>query len=278
MRPKLCVNKATPSQQAGFSLLELAIALMILMVLMVATVLVVQNQRSYDRVLENTVYMNTVQSALIIFVKTNGFLPCPDVSGDGKEDRNLATPFECTSDSGGLPFLDLGLPEVDAWGQPVFYAVNREADSSGILEITNARESAAYFNNQLAPNPFFNLQTRPFGNDDIGVGTYGICGEQTLPTLTTCNEVDLIEDAAIALVVSFGQNGAAAWAAINSGVSTGLDNAEAENVDGDKWFWKAAGSERAGARFDDQLIWITAWDVKYAIMSSGGNLDLTPPP
>lgn len=278
MCPKLCVNKVQKSQQqAGFSLLELAIALMVLMVLMVATVLVVQNQREYDRALNSAHHMENVQSALMTFVKTNGFLPCPDTSGDGKENRTSVTPFACTSERGALPFLDLGLPSEDAWGQPLFYAVNTRADSSGVVDIADSNESASYFNNQNSPNSFFNVQTRPFGDGDNGAGNYGICGEQTPSILTTCPNTDLIESAAIAVVVSFGQNGAATWAELNGGASAGLDNAEAKNIDNTQFFWKAAGSERNDARFDDQLIWITAWDMKSAIISSGGNLNLTPP-
>jgi hypothetical protein len=211
------------------------------------------------------------------FVKTNGFLPCPDTSGDGKENRVLVAPFACIDEVGLLPFLDLGLPSEDAWGQPFLYAVNTRADSSGVLSIADSTASASYFNNQNSPDPFFNIRTRPFGNGDNGAGNYSICGEETASTLTTCLAADLIESAAIAVVVSFGQNGAATWVELGGGASAGLDNAESENMDNDQRFWKATGSERNGARFDDQLIWITAWDMKSAIISSGGNLDLTPP-
>lgn len=279
MSLKLFLNNTAKKQprQTGFSLLELVIALMVLMVLMVVTVTVVQNQREYDRLLHNTHDMENIHSALMTFVKTNGFLPCPDTSGDGKENREAIAPFACSFERGRLPFLELGLSAGDAWRQPFFYAVNTRTDSSGVLDIADAKASASYFNNQNSPQPFFNVQTRPFGEGDNGAGNYGICGEQTPSNLTTCSSSDLIESAAIAVVVSFGQNGAATWAELNGGASAGLNNAEAENIDKDQFFWKAAGSERSGARFDDQLIWITAWDIKSAIISSGGRLDLTPP-
>lgn len=56
------------------------------------------------------------------------FLPCPDVNGDGREDRNAAS-GECTnaatSARGGLPWLTLGVKGHDAWGNRLTYAVTQ---------------------------------------------------------------------------------------------------------------------------------------------------------
>jgi hypothetical protein len=84
-----------------------------------------------------------------------------------------------------------------------------------------------------------------------------------------------LEENAIAVIVSFGENGSATWNAINTGAtgaSIGLDAAEAENMDGDQDFWQAVGSQREGKKFDDKLFWLQGSDVKYAIISSGGTL------
>lgn len=54
------------------------------------------------------------------------YLPCPDVTGDGREDRD-AVSGECvnaaTSVRGGLPWLTLGVKGHDAWGNRLTYAV-----------------------------------------------------------------------------------------------------------------------------------------------------------
>ncbi len=270
--------------QGGFSLLEVMIALLIFSVLIITAVNVVKSQREYSHLLENQHYMNQVKKGFITFVKVNRFLPCPDTDGDGKENREGAPNFECTLARGQVPFLDLGVPARDAWNQPLFYAVNTRADSSGLLDIADPVASASYFNNQAAP--VFGLNTLPMsvpvtGDPTVGggAGNYRICSETT-NTTTGCNATtpngQLLEAFAIAVVVSFGENGARTWGAIHSGINgntIGLDLAEVENMDGDQNYWQAVGSQRTGQRFDDQLFWLLGSDIKYAVISSGGILD-----
>ena len=269
------LKSSKPLSQKGFSLLEVVIALMIFIILMVVSVDVLKNTREYDHLLENQHYMNEVKNAFITFVKVNGFLPCPDTDGDGKENREGAPDFECTFARGTIPFLELGVPATDVWHQPLLYAVNERTDTSGVLEITNPLESASYFNNQSAP--VFDWNTLPIGVIPDG-GNYRICGELTNMTAgcsSATSNAELLEASAIAVVLSFGENGNVTWNAINtnaSGASIGLDEAEIENMDGDQDYWKAVGSQREGQKFDDSLFWLLGTDIKYAIVSSGGTL------
>jgi len=266
-------NKAN---NKGFSLLEASIALMVLVILMVTTVNVVKSTRDYDHLLDNDVYMKEVRSALMMFVRVNSFLPCPDSNGDGKENRQGAPSFECSTDQGKIPYLDLGVAETDAWGQPLLYAVNAQADTP--FSPTALQASARYFDNRNPPA--FSFDTFPLGrtssgNDNRGIGNYRVCGEITSLSHGCTNSTssdEILEFSAIAVVVSFGQNGAAAWHAFNSKNRGELSDAEFENVDDDQQFWKASGSRQEGQAFDDQLFWILGGDVKYAIISSGGQL------
>lgn len=269
------VSHSMKHSQRGFSLLEVMIALLIFIVLMFVTVNVVKNQREYDHLLENQHYMAQVKEAFMTFVKVNRFLPCPDTDGDGKENREGAPNFECTLYKGTVPFLDLGVAATDAWQQPLLYVVNEKTDANGVLEIADPVESASYFNSQSAP--VFNFNTLPIGELGDG-GTFRICDELTTTAMgcsTATPDVRYLEENAIAVVVSFGENGSATWNAINTGVtgaSIGLDEAEAENMDGDQDFWQAISSQRAGQKFDDRLFWLLGSDVKYAVISSGGTL------
>jgi len=270
------MNGLWVKQQKGFSLLELVIAMAVLAALAVVTVNVVKNQQEYSHATQNEQYMKQVKSAFMTFVKTNGFLPCPDTDGDGRENRVGTSPFACTLARGMVPYLDLGVPRADAWQQPLFYAVNDKSDISGVLDIVNPNEAASYFNKQNAP--VFGFRTPPVGAIG-GRGNYRICSELTDVAIgCTSSTGSLVEEFAIAVVVSFGQNGAATWNERSTGVSAGLDAAEAENMDNDQNFWQAEGSQRAGRAFDDQLFWLLADDVKYAITSSGGNLPIIPLP
>ena len=266
------VSHSRTQDNRGFSLLELVIVLAIISIFSVVTVNIGKNTREYDGLTKNEIYMNTVQENLMTFVKANFFLPCPDVDGDGIEDRINVAPFECEASRGRIPFLDIGVSATDAWNQPLFYTINARAGHAN--DIQNAGESASYFNNGLAPGqpaPVFNFTTPPM-NDDAGTGNYQVCGEDTLLT-SGCTADSFIATAVIAVVVSFGQNGAATWKEFNLGVNAGLDAAETENVNrSNRLFWLAPGSHREGQNFDDQLFWITGWDVKSAVISSGGSL------
>ena len=244
-------------ENKGFTLLELSIALVIMAALSYTLTLGVGVSRDYDKYRENAQYLEKVREALLTFVQTNGYLPCPDASTipDGEEDRPSGL---CKKEEGYLPYKILGVNAKDAWDQPVFYAVNSKADSA---DINNQLSSAAYFNASIRPNAFFTRLTLPVGLTS-GAGNLRICGETATGCSSTTPDANLIESQAIAVVVSYGKNGAQTWKGAT------LDKAETENRDGNNNFWQATGSEIAGNEFDDQLIWLTGYDVKYALLRS----------
>ena len=254
----------------GFSILEIVIALAIMGILLFSGGKLVQTTRDFDDVAENKRYMNQVHDMLLTFVQVNGFLPCPDTDGDGAENR-IGTDFRCADHFGTIPFLDLGVSAKDAWNQPLRYAVNRRTATSA--DISNSDLTASYFNDRVGGGiPFFRFSTPPIATTVAGGevptngGNYRICSETTVDCVAGDN---LIEAAAIVVVVSFGKNGAQTWA---NGV-TGLSAAEAENIDeNDLRFWLAQGSNDPANSFDDQLFWLTGYDVKYAVIKSGGVL------
>lgn len=111
----------------GFSLTELAIAMLIIGLLAgtalpgVSTLLM---QRRYD---ETTRTLHEAREALLGFAAlqsaTDGRprLPCPDSDGDGREDRNGNG---CRADEGDLPWADLGAGRTDAWNNRLRYRVD----------------------------------------------------------------------------------------------------------------------------------------------------------
>ena len=265
----------------GFSLLELVIALGILGILMYGVANVVKTVRDFDHFAENKVYLISVKSALLSFVQVNGFLPCPDVNGDGVEDREITPEEECTFKNGRIPYLDLGVNSIDSWGQSLYYAVNDKTDAVGVLDIDDVQESASYFNTDVTMIagqskliPYFRFDTKPQSDTAPGAGNYKVCSESS-PLANGCDATNgfKIEQAAVAVVVSFGSNAAETWQAIDAGVSPGLDAAETVNADGsDLYFWQAQGSNITGQFYDDQLFWITGHEVKYSIIKSGSVL------
>jgi len=257
---------ANHTQQSGFSLLELSIVLTIIGVLLYGVTGVLNKIEDFDEYAQNRVFMEEVHDAYLTFVQVNRFLPCPDIDGDGREDRVTSAEQACKKEEGAVPFLDLGVSRKDVWDNPLYYAVNNKADSSDVL---NADNSASYFNNLTAPLAGFDYETPPFGSDD-GAGNYNICNETATSCEGSTSTANVIEFSAVAVVISFGKNGAETWAGNPDGA------AEIENADDDNYFWQGQGSNVSGQGFDDQLFWLTGYDIKYAVIRSGADLPELP--
>lgn len=255
----------------GFTLLELTIALVIIGFLSYTITLGVKSTRDFDRYNTNAVYLEDVRQALLTFVQSNGYVPCPDTNDDGVENRSGGV---CTDKNGKLPYKLLGISSEDAWGERLYYAVNNQADNTGTPPPnSDFNESASYFNDASAP--VFRLITDPKGVTK-GSGNYSVCSEESTSVnceTSTCPS-HMLECAAIAVVISFGKNGSETWAKYDSGSSALglLDAAEKENADDDNYFWQARGSNVVGQEFDDQMIWLTGYDVKYALLRSDRGL------
>ena len=265
----------------GFSLLEISIALAILGFVLFGLASTTKTIRGFDQYAHNKLIMEDVRLALLTFVQANGYLPCPDsdLPPDGRENRETASPFACLTSKGKrsrLPFLDLGTASNDVWGQPFYYAVNTKADVNGVVDIDDASSSASFFSNEGAGETVFNFSTPPFG-EEKGAGNYAICSEAANDCSGSTAESEKLEQAAIAVVMSFGANGAETWAG-----SASLGTQEAVNRSFKKYYWQGVGSNvtdnGSGQTlfFDDQIIWLSGYDVKYAVVKSGRILPYNP--
>lgn len=264
--------------QKGFSLLELSIAVAILGFILYGFVLSQSSLREFNSQKDNKVLMEEVREVFHTFVQVNGFLPCPDIDNDGREDRNPDGDAieECSRHYGGIPYLDLGILDSDEWFGSLYYAVNQEADDDAAIDDSDT--SASYFNNALHPNTEFDINTPPVGalndrsNNSLSPettlsdnwGNYIICGESATACDGSTPNDDIIEHSAVAVVVSFGDNGPSPTSPV-----------EQVHTDHDDYFWQAKRSITENQEFDDQLFWLTGYDVKYAIIrSEKGLIDL----
>lgn len=129
------------SRQKGFTLLELAIALVVLGILIVMFNglfrLIFDTDKRIAQINENRL----IQGALETYVAVNFRIPCPDVNGDGFEDP--PTGIACTAQSGGLPFKELGTKSVDAWGNSYYYRVISTA--TDVTKTSAICETASFF-------------------------------------------------------------------------------------------------------------------------------------
>jgi type II secretory pathway pseudopilin PulG len=96
----------------GFQLLELAIVLAVLGVLTLMTAWAFSGADLKNTRSRSEAEAVAAAEALRAFLLANKRLPCPDTSGDGRENYNSTTEScDSTAESGYLPYLSLGLAE-----------------------------------------------------------------------------------------------------------------------------------------------------------------------
>jgi len=163
------MNKS--ASQHGFTLIEMAIVLVILGLLLGGVLSPLSARQEQDRRDKNAELLTRAHDALIGYAIVNGRLPCPDTdpagsAGSGQENAgcgNLATDFHANR----LPWVTLGIVgEYDAWGAPdeIRYTVNgaftaaggftlsTTGSGTGIIDIHNTAGNCGTANNLVATN------------------------------------------------------------------------------------------------------------------------------
>ena len=126
-----------PSLMRGFTLLELAIYLVVSGLMTIAIATSYQGLKEAGNRDKTKILLKKAEVAIIDFALGNSRLPCPDTNADGQED--------CASGTiGSVPFQTISLDAkvIDANGQPITYSLYRNGGASadlGILvELKNA--------------------------------------------------------------------------------------------------------------------------------------------
>nr|VFJ87368.1 MAG: prepilin-type N-terminal cleavage/methylation domain-containing protein [Candidatus Kentron sp. LFY]VFJ87645.1 MAG: prepilin-type N-terminal cleavage/methylation domain-containing protein [Candidatus Kentron sp. LFY] len=127
----------------GFTLIEMAVVIAIISLLLGGLLIPLGAQIESRRIRDTERQLGIIKGALIGFAITslNGRLPCPDIDGDGVEDRAISqSATSCTQLEGELPWVTLGLARTDAWGRPFRYAPDAAyADPAGISSSPDTR-------------------------------------------------------------------------------------------------------------------------------------------
>ena len=288
----------------GFTLIEISIALLIIGLLISGGLglnKMLDSQKKSKAILST---MEDVSALLDTFVIVNGYLPCPDKFSDhdGNEDRSADG--SCLKRRGYLPVGTLGTNLVDAWGQPFLYRINARAENASY--ITNVCESASVFGasgtttkptgfgyctktnqffcedcssacpgtgtcdfgktigDESAP-PYFDLATRPISSE----------GSTKKNLIIKDENNQNLEELAVAVVVSFGENGLRTWGymknhdfdcsslPIPSGSDPWFVGNEKENCNDDVTFRSFVQTEDK-----DYVLWVNLNDLKTKMLAA----------
>lgn len=127
---------ALVARPRGFTLIELSIVLFILTLLLAGALTPLTQQLLEQQNSQTRRQLEAVKTALIGYALSHRdgdnrpYLPCPDLrqptagaqANDGLEDRR--PDGGCVAGSGNSPWITLGVPESDAWGNRLTYAVS----------------------------------------------------------------------------------------------------------------------------------------------------------
>ncbi|MEQ1519278.1 MAG: prepilin-type N-terminal cleavage/methylation domain-containing protein [Usitatibacteraceae bacterium] len=261
--------------QRGFSLVEIAVVLVIISVLAAIVVVPIATQVEQRRSEETQKQLETIKEALMGFAIASGRLPCPATAASNGTEAfaALGTPANgsCQQFVGFLPAVSLGLSPVDSngfavdgWGlqqNRIRYAVS----SRGVVANTPAACTTTVANILTSTNGMRNASMACLADSSASVTLLNVCS--VTPTgaagaATGCTAS--LTSKAPFVVFSLGKNAATG--------GTGAD--EAHNVDtADTYFVShtptPAGS--ASGEFDDIVTW-GSLNTLFARMVQAGKL------
>ena len=223
-------------RQSGFSLIELAVVLMIVGILTSGILVTVSQITEGNRRSTALSQLRMVEEALYGFAQLTGRLPCPAAADSNGLESPADSSGVCDELHGFVPSATLGLAGainnagqlLDPWQNPYRYVVH----DSGTF--TSAEKLKAEF---ASPSIIESLIT--------------------LASASGCALADQVNTSIPAIIISQGAN----WATITSAD-------EAENADGDYCFVTTTYSED---NCDDQLLWLSPY-VLFTRMGTAGRL------
>lgn len=254
-----------PAGQKGFSLIELAVVLVIIGLLVGGGIAALDVTAQQSRRSEQQRQLVEVREALYGFALSEGRLPCPvdldlGYPPDGAEDpEDPAAGTDCSAEEGALPWRQLGVGRRDAWGNPLLYRVTQDfADGPEDADGVDSDSGSS----------FALSSSESDGEGDLTVED-GAGG-----TITSNTPV---------VVVSFGPQGDQVWTdgafvcpGSGGAAANGFSDDETENCnwidDNTDGTYVAADfrtPDAVAGRFDDMLIWLPTPILKTRMVDVG---------
>jgi prepilin-type N-terminal cleavage/methylation domain-containing protein len=230
-------SHSTKCRQQGFTLVEMAIVLLIVGLLLGGLLPILSSQVDQRHVSETSKQLDEIKEALIGYAVINGRLPCPAYS-TGAESPATGTGICDHPYNGFVPAATLGLSgtdssgfAVDSWGNRIRYAVTLW--SSNTFTVPNGMRTKGI--SGLNPGSFSYLLVC---STSTGIDTSAPSCGATGNSITSSPGVPVI-------IFSTGKNGA-------QGGTTSSD--EAENLSANRVF---INHDFVQDSFDDIMIWIS---------------------
>ena len=226
----------SPTHVNGFSLVEIAVVLVILTVLLSIVVVPIATQVEQRRVDETQKFLESAKDALYGFAAANGRLPCPATAGSAGQESPVGGVGACAALVGFLPAVTLGLTPVDASG----FANDAWADGNPLRRIGYAVSNS----NGAALTTTDGVRVATMATVSASITHLYVCatGLAAAPPTTNCGAtVTTLADKAPAVLFSLGKNSA----------TNSFD--ETNNQNGDRVFTSGNRTDT----FDDIVTWLS---------------------
>lgn len=230
---------------AGFSLIEMAVVLMIMTLVLGGLLMPLSAQIEQRNRTETQKTLKDAKESLIGYAVANGVLPCPSVLDSSNIPTGVArTTCDTTNNAGYLPWTTLGVTKQDAWGNLFRYSVSPEFTTP--ITLNSAR-------------------TITIKSRDSNGGEVSLSADNDIP----------------AVVLSHGKNG---YGAINgdgiqqfkpTGFTSSNPDEDTNAISNIKFFSRTpapAGYAAAkGGEFDDMIAWVSP-NILFNRMAAAGRL------
>jgi len=269
-------------QERGFTLIEMAIVMLIIGVLIGTAILPLRAQRDSANINQARKEIKTMVEAMYGFAIANNRLPCPTLPNAGGAEQGGGA-GNCIDGGGNdfshgfVPSSTLGLKGsvncdgllVDPWGNPYRYSITM-ADLGGVgaagADFDFAITNQIKLEKDLAAN----------GLADV-VGDLRICSNLGAPCNNGTAAANQVADEVIAIIFSMGKH----WTNLSADEqeNAGEANTSVASTCGlpdyplgnDRFFYASNSVEVAGSEFDDIVEWLST-SVLYAKLLAVGHL------
>ena len=263
---------------AGFTLVEMAIVLVILGFILAALLLPLRVQRELVFQSQTLTTLESAKRALLGFAQSQGRLPCPATAASNGMEQPLGG-GACTQQVGFLPAATLGITPVDGngfaidgWNSRIRYAVTQ---NSSVLIVNPA---TADFTSNIADNPLTPLVNEADGMNVVGIANLTpnlrVCNSSAGVTAAACSvippaEVNYASNNAVAVIYSLGVTGALAIGGADE--TANLNDADANGIIDDGVFVShdIRGAGAVGGEFDHLVVWVSPFVLYNAMIQAG---------
>lgn len=250
--------KIRKCMQQGFTLVEMAIVLVILGLVLSALLLPLQAQRQQLAQVQTESALENAKQALLGFAQSKGRLPCSATAASNGLEAPLGG-LTCTSQLGYLPATTLGIQPtdangfaLDAWNNRIMYAVaQNNVGGAGTADYTTSNDMNTVGLTALTPE-------------------LRVCNSSTVVTASACSggtESNYLINNAVAVIYSTGATGVQASGGADENSNPVIPTTPKRVFVSHE----PTAASAANGEFDHLVVWISPF-VLYNTMIEAGQL------